>query len=63
MDKLKAVKDSIEDNDGLKESEDIVRDDDGSDVYVVVNEEEYDDGGESDTSSSDSDSDSEGEEE
>ena len=61
MDKLKAVKDSIEDNDGLKESEDIVRDDDGSDVYVVVNKEECDNGGESDTSSSDSDS--EGEEE
>jgi len=61
LDKLKAVKDSIEDDDGLKESEDIVRDNNGSDVYVVVNEEECDDRGESDTSSSDSDS--EGEEE
>jgi len=61
LDKLKAVKDSVEDDDGLKESKDIVRDDDRSDIYIVVNEKECDDGGESDTSSSNSDS--EGEEE
>ena len=44
----------------LKDSADVVTDDDGSDAYAVVNEEDGDDGDESDKSSI---YDSEGEEE
>ena len=60
--KLKAIKNNVEDGDGLIDSEDIVMDDDGSGAHVVVNEEESDDGGESDAASS-YDADSEVEEE
>ena len=49
MDKLKATKDSAEDDDGLKESEDVVRDDYRSNACVVVNKEESDNRDESDT--------------
>ena len=57
LEKLKAIQDTVGDDDDLRESDDIVRDDDESGVYVVVNEENSGDGGESNiTSSSGSDS-------
>ena len=62
LEKLKIIKDTVEDNDRLFKSEDIVIDDDRSGAYVVVNKVESDNEDKSDTASS-SDSDSEGEKE
>ena len=59
LEKLKIVKDTIEDNGGLFESEDIVMDNNGSGVCVVMNKVESDNEDELYAASS-SDSDSEG---
>ena len=62
LEKLKIIKDTIEDNSGLFESEDIVIDDNRNSAYVVVNKVESNGEDKSHTASS-SDFDSEGEEE
>ena len=62
LEKLKIIKDTVEDNDRLFESEDIVMDDNRSCVCIVMNKVESDDEDKSCTASS-SDFDPEGEEE